>query len=44
LAKGDWEVLVKDYDDKERFVAVLKPGSHFGEISLIYNIPRTATV
>jgi ATP-binding cassette subfamily B protein len=45
IAKGECETLVKDLkSDNEQFVALLLPGCHFGELSLIYNIPRTATV
>lgn len=47
IAKGDCNVLVNDKigDAIEQTKArTLNPGAHFGEISLIYNCPRTATV
>lgn len=44
LEEGDVEVFRKGPDDEPRKIAVLKPGDYFGEISLIDEQPRTATV
>lgn len=44
LSKGEMGVLVRDEFNKESFVRVLNPGALFGEVALIAECPRTATV
>lgn len=44
LAKGDCEVFVNDEYRRRRFVDLIRSGRHFGEIALLYNTLRTATV
>jgi CRP-like cAMP-binding protein/ribonuclease BN (tRNA processing enzyme) len=44
LASGEAVVLVRDRKGREGVVAKLGPGDVFGEIALLKNIPRTATV
>jgi CRP-like cAMP-binding protein len=45
IAKGECTVNVRDYKKREhKNFKILKPGDHFGEISLIYGCRRTATV
>jgi len=44
LAKGDGEVRVRDHQRNDKRVKILPPGSHFGEICLITNSRRTASV
>lgn len=43
VEKGSFDVFVKT-GDKTRKVAVRGPGSCFGELALMYNAPRAATV
>ena len=43
IARGSVEVR-KQFSDGDRRVAVLQEGDHFGEIALLKNIPRTASV
>jgi len=44
VGKGDCKVTVKNFRGKEIQVNKLVEGHHFGEISMIYNCERTATV
>lgn len=47
IAKGKCIVKVQDkFKERweEKIVRVLQPGDHFGEISMIYNCARSATV
>ena len=44
LAKGDCDVQVMDENKESKLVTILQPGRHFGEVALIYNILRTASV
>lgn len=44
LARGDCEVRVTNEKKKEKTVRILKPGHLFGEVALLYNCKRTATV
>lgn len=44
LAYGQCEVLVRDFHKKEIFVRDLYPGMMFGEVALLFNTKRTASV
>lgn len=45
VAKGEWEVLVRILDDNTPIKSnKLRIGDHFGEISILYNWRRTASV
>lgn len=44
ISKGELAVLVKDEHNKESFVRVLESGELFGEVALIAECPRTATI
>lgn len=44
LASGECSVFTYDLDNQEILQAKIKPGGHFGEVSLLYNRLRTATV
>lgn len=44
LSKGEVEVLVKDEKQEEMHVKILLPGALFGEVALIANCKRTATI
>jgi ATP-binding cassette subfamily B protein len=44
LARGQVDVLASHPVGKQRSLAVLHAGDHFGEIALLYNTPRTATI
>ena len=45
IAKGECEVFVKDERSKlDRFVRTLYPGQYFGEIALLTEKERTATI
>ena len=44
LAKGDCEVWVIDENRKQKYHDLMRSGRHFGEIALLYNTLRTATI
>ncbi|MGH7353653.1 MAG: ABC transporter transmembrane domain-containing protein [Candidatus Rokuibacteriota bacterium] len=44
LVRGSVEVLARDRGGEERRVAVLQDGDVFGEVALLENVPRTATI
>lgn len=44
LARGEAIISILDENNEERYVNTLKIGSYFGEIGIIKECPRTATV
>lgn len=44
IVRGKFEVVRAADTEKSRRLAVLEDGDHFGEISLLHNVPRTASV
>ena len=44
LAKGEVDVFVMDEYQQNKFIKTLHPGSYFGEVAILKEWPRTATV
>ncbi len=44
IHRGQVEVLASDTSGHQRPLNVLREGDHFGEIALLYDVPRTATI
>jgi len=44
IARGEVDVIQKQAEGAERFLATLEPGDTFGEMELVFRQPRAATV
>jgi ATP-binding cassette subfamily B protein len=44
IVRGKVEVLRSNYGEEPEIIAVLQDGDHFGEIALLRNVPRTASI
>jgi ATP-binding cassette subfamily B protein len=44
IDRGQVDVLSSNYAGRQRSLAVLGTGDHFGEIALLYDAPRSATI
>jgi CRP-like cAMP-binding protein len=44
IVNGEVKVFVSDQFNEKKFVCYLGKGAHFGEVGLVYNTPRTATI
>lgn len=44
LAKGEADVFIEDENQKSKRINTLTPGQYFGEVALLKDCPRTATV
>ncbi|CAI2361263.1 unnamed protein product [Moneuplotes crassus] len=44
LAKGEVDVFVRDENQQNKFIQTLNPGEYFGEVALLKDCARTATV
>ena len=44
IDRGQVDVLASDQTGRQRSLAVLRAGDHFGEMALLYEMPRSATI